>query len=212
MFRFKKEETRLDILINNAGLGCDRSLTVDGYEIQFATNHLGPFLLTNLLLDLLRASAPSRIVNVSSRAHFSATIPRDDLMNEKSYRSTRVYAQTKLANVLFTRELSKRLAGTKVTANSLHPGLVNTEIFRNLGIVTKTLLWPFLIMAKTPKSGAQTTLAVAMDPAFETVSGKYFSNSAVVKEAKAARDEDTAIWLWNKSAELAGLTEEQIKV
>lgn len=205
--RFKKEETRLDLLINNAGVGCNRSLTVDGYEIQFATNHLGPFLLTNLLLDLLRSSAPSRIVNVSSMAHSKATIPRDDLMHEKSYVGTGVYAETKLANVLFTRELSKRLAGTGVTVNSLHPGVVNTEVFRNLGITTRTLLWPLLQMVKTPKSGAQTTLAVALDPQLEDVTGKYFSDCKIAKEGANAQDDDTAEWLWSKSVELTGLKE-----
>lgn len=204
-YRFKKEETRLDILINNAGVGCDRSLTIDGYEIQFATNHLGPFLLTLLLLDLLRSSAPSRIVNVSSRAHLGATIDKNDLMTEKSYKPTKVYAKTKLANILFTRELSKRLEGTRVTANSLHPGLVKTDGFRHLGIVTRILIWPILMMAKTAKSGAQTTLAVALDPSFEGVTGEYFSNSAIAKVGKAALDDEMALWLWNKSIELAGL-------
>lgn len=200
----------MHILINNAAIGCDRSLTVDGYEIQFATNHLGPFLLTNLLLDRLRSSAPSRIVVVSSRAHLKSFINREDLMNEKSYTGMKVYGQTKLANVLFSRELSKRLVGTSVTVNSLHPGLVNTEIFRNLPGWQKAILWPILLVAKTPKAGAQTTLTVALDPAFEGVSGKYFSDSAIAKEGEPARDDETAEWLWNKCVELSGLKADEM--
>lgn len=204
-YRFKDEEPRLDVLINNAAIGCNRSLTVDGYEIQFATNHLGHFLLTNLLLDRLRSSAPSRIVIVSSTAHAKATISRDDLMSEKTYGALQVYSQTKLANMLFCRELSKRLAGTNVTVNSLHPGLVNTEIFRHLKWWKQMLVSPVLLFAKTPKSGAQTTLTVALDPTLEGVSGKYFCDSEIVKEGLAAQDDETAEWLWHKCVELSGL-------
>lgn len=203
--RFKAEENCLDVLINNAAIGCNRSLTADGYEIQFATNHLGPFLLTNLLLDLLRSSAPSKIVVLASAAHQAATIRRDDLMNEKSYSLELVYAQTKLANVLFCRELSKRLAGTSVTVNSVHPGVVSSELYRNLDWWKAMILWPILQLVKTPKSGAQTTLTVALDPAYEGVTGKYFSDSAIAKESAAAQDDDTAEWLWQRSVELVGL-------
>lgn len=172
---------------------------------------MGPFLLTNLLLDLLRKSAPSRIVVVSSVAHATGTIARDDLMSEKSYSRPSVYAQTKLANVLFSRELSKRLAGTSVTVNSLHPGFVNTDIFRNMVLWKKLILWPLLPIAKTVKAGAQTTIAVALDPVLEGVTGKYFSNSVIVKESRAAQDDETAKWLWEKSAELVGLDEKEMK-
>lgn len=126
-------------------------------------------------------------------------------MNEKAYTGMGVYSQTKLANILFSRELSKRLVGSSVTVNSLHPGLVHTEIFRNMTWWMKALVWPFLLVAKTPKSGAQTTITVALDPALDGVSGKYFSDSEIINEAAQARDDDTAEWLWNKSAELSGL-------
>lgn len=201
-----KEEKRLDILINNAAVVTPRALTVDGLEMQFAVNHLGPFLLTNLLLDTLKASAPSRIVNVSSEAHRYGKIIRDDLMGEKSYTSFDAYGHTKLANVLFTRQLAKKLRGTKVTANSLHPGLVNTDILRN-----PTGLWwiiyPILkTMSRTPKSGAQTTITCALDPELRDVSGKYFDDCRVKEESIQAKDDDTADWLWRTSEKLTKLT------
>lgn len=131
--RFKSEETKLHILINNAGImDCPRMLTKDGFEMQIGVNHMGHFLLTLLLLDVLRASAPSRIVVVSSLAHRFGTINKDDLNSEKSYSRKFAYAQSKLANVLFTRELAKRLEGSGVTVNALHPGVVDTELFRSM--------------------------------------------------------------------------------
>lgn len=147
---------------------------------------------------------------VSSIGHKAASIQRDDLMNEKSYSRAMVYAQTKLANVLFSRELSKRLAGTSVTVNSLHPGFVNTDIWRNMALWKKFIMWPILLVAKTSKSGAQTTITVALDPALEGVTGKYFSDSVITKESLAAQDDETATWLWNKSVELSGLKEKDL--
>lgn len=131
--RFKKERKELHILINNAGvMRCPKMLTKDGIELQLGTNHMAHFLLTNLLLDLLKQSAPSRIVNVSSLAHTRGQIRVADLNSEQSYDSGDAYSQSKLANVLFTRELAKRLAGTAVTVNSLHPGIVSTELGRHM--------------------------------------------------------------------------------
>uniref|UniRef100_A0A0K8U2X9 Retinol dehydrogenase 13 n=2 Tax=Bactrocera latifrons TaxID=174628 RepID=A0A0K8U2X9_BACLA len=131
---FKKEQVKLDILINNAGvMRCPRSLTKDGFEMQLGVNHMGHFLLTNLLLDLLKKSAPSRIVTVSSLAHTRGEINIADLNSDKSYDPGRAYNQSKLANILFTRELAKRLEGTGVSANALHPGVVDTELFRHMG-------------------------------------------------------------------------------
>jgi retinol dehydrogenase 12 len=125
--KFHKLETKLDILINNAGvMACPKSFTEDGFEMQLGVNHLGHFLLTHLLLDLLKKAAPSRIVVVSALAHFIGSIDRNDLMNEKFYNKYKVYGQSKLANILFTRELSKRLHKTGVTVNSCHPGKKST--------------------------------------------------------------------------------------
>ncbi|XP_017472643.1 PREDICTED: retinol dehydrogenase 13-like isoform X3 [Rhagoletis zephyria] len=131
---FKKEQQRLDILINNAGvMRCPRLLTKDGFEMQLGVNHMGHFLLTNLMLDLLKKSAPSRIVTVSSLAHTRGEINVADLNSDKSYDPGTAYNQSKLANILFTRELARRLEGTGVTANALHPGVVDTELFRHMG-------------------------------------------------------------------------------
>lgn len=186
-------------------MAAPRSSTTDGLEMQIGTNHFGHFLLTNLLLDQLKASAPSRIVTVSSLAHKFGRINRDDINSEKSYNKWEAYGQSKLANILFTRELAKRLAGTGVVANSLHPGAVKTELQRHINIMSYLALpfSPFLF--KTPKSGAQTTLAVALDPEYENVTGKYFADCAVVKETKDAQCDDTAEWLWKKSEEITAL-------
>lgn len=198
----------MDILINNAAVISQRSTTVDGYELQFATNHLGPFLLTNLLLDRLKESQPSRIVNVSSMGHERGTIVRDDLMSERgSYSAFAAYCQTKLANVLFTRELAKRLRTTRVTANSLHPGAIKTEIFRNASGIFLLLTPIASVFFRTPKDGAQTTIMCALDPELEQVSGKYFDNGRVKMESKAAQDDETAEWLWKTSEKLCKLNQ-----
>ena len=174
-----EQAPRLDVLVNNAGLVLsDRRETVDGYEATFAVNHLGPFLLTNLLLDRMRESAPARVVNVASMAHASARkgIPFDDLQSRQRYRGMRVYGQSKLANILFTLELARRLEGSAVTANSLHPGTVRTGYgadgdargFLALGL---KLSGPFFL---TPARGAQTSIYLASSPEVEGVSGQYF--------------------------------------
>ncbi|XP_011196517.2 retinol dehydrogenase 13 isoform X1 [Zeugodacus cucurbitae] len=199
---FKKEQERLDILINNAGvMRCPRSSTKDGFEMQLGVNHMGHFLLTNLLLDLLKKSVPSRIVTVSSLAHTRGEINTGDLNSDKAYNPGRAYNQSKLANILFTRELAKRLEGTGVSANALHPGVVDTELFRHMGFFNsffanlffKPLFWPFI---KSAKNGAQTTLYVALDPELANVSGKYFSDCNLKDVAPAAMDDALAKWLW----------------
>ncbi|XP_037037854.1 retinol dehydrogenase 13-like [Bradysia coprophila] len=198
---FLEEEDRLDILINNAGvMNLPRWETEDGFEMQLGVNHMGHFLLTNLLLDTLKASAPSRIVVVASRAYLIGVIRKDDLNSKKSYNKYKAYFQSKLANVLFAKELSKRLEGTRVTCNSLHPGVVQTELMRYQSIVSKLMI-PFRIFQKSPKSGAQTQLMVALDPDLEKVSGKYFDNCKMKEEGNAAKDDETAKWLWNTSVE-----------
>ncbi|KRF80051.1 retinol dehydrogenase 13 isoform X1 [Drosophila virilis] len=199
---FKREQANLHILINNAGvMRCPRSLTKDGFEMQLGVNHLGHFLLTNLLLDVLKKSCPSRIVNVSSLAHTRGEINTGDLNSEKSYDDAKAYNQSKLANILFTRELARRLEGTGVTVNALHPGIVDTELFRHMGFFTnffaglfvRPLFWPFV---KTVRNGAQTSLYVALDPELENVTGKYFSDCHFQEVAGAATDAQTAKWLW----------------
>lgn len=182
----------------------NRETTKDGLEMQIGTNHFGHFLLTNLLLDTIKASAPARIINVSSLAHKFGKIHRDDLQLEKSYNRWTSYGQSKLANILFTRELAKRLRGTNVTVNSLHPGAVATELGRHMGFL-QYLALPIRIFVKTPKSGAQTTIFLAVDPDLDTVSGRYFVDCAVATESKAAQCDDTAEWLWKISEEITKL-------
>ncbi|XP_061193157.1 retinol dehydrogenase 12-like [Saccostrea echinata] len=203
---FNKSEPRLDILLNNAGIMmCPYMKTADGFEIQLGTNHLGHFLLTNLLLDKIKKSAPARIINVSSLAHtFADKINFDDINSEKSYSRMQAYAQSKLANILFSRELSRRLKGTGVTVNSLHPGSIVTELGRY--IPGYSFLWPLLTLTcKTPREGAQTNIYCAVDESLNNVTGKYFSDCAVKGESKAAQDDEAARRLWEVSAQMVGL-------
>ncbi|XP_046401443.1 retinol dehydrogenase 13-like [Ischnura elegans] len=203
--RFNKEEQRLDILINNAGvMRCPRSLTKEGIEMQLGVNHMAHFLLTNLLLEKLVSSAPSRIINVSSIAHKRGKINKEDLNSEKNYDPAAAYNQSKLANVLFTRELARKLEGTGVTVNALHPGIVNTEIIRHMSffnsyfsaIFIKPFVWMFV---RSPARGAQTTLYAALDESLEKVTGKYFSDCEEQEVAEQGRDDAMAKWLWKVS-------------
>ena len=201
-------EPRLDILINNAGvMACPYQKTKDGFEMQFGVNHLGHFLLTMLLLDRLKRSQPSRIVNVSSSAHRmgSGKINFEDINYEKSYNAWSAYFNSKLANVLFTRELSKRLEGTHVTVNALHPGVINTELQRHSTLakfVTPLVGW---YVYKTPEQGAQTSIHCAVSEEMEGVSGKYLRDCHIVEESKGAQDDDAAKKLWEISVKLVGL-------
>ncbi|XP_070491234.1 retinol dehydrogenase 12-like [Chironomus tepperi] len=205
--KFHKLERKLDILINNAGImACVKSSTDDGFEMQIGVNYLGHFLLTNLLLDLLKAAAPSRIVNVSAKAHEGGEIYRDDFMLDRSYTPIKAYAQSKLAIVLFTKKLANVLAGTKVTANSCHPGSVATKISRNMFRIFQYFKHRvFKSFLKTPAEGAQTQIRLAVDPDLKTTTGKYFYDCEEHEPARLARDDNTAEWLWNKSAQLVGL-------
>lgn len=172
---FLADESRLDVLINNAGWTGPYQLTINGFESQIGINHMGHFLLTNLLLETLISSAPSRIITLTSVAHRIGKINKLDLNSEKSYRPFPAYCQSKLANILFTRELSKRLAGTGVTANSVNPGPVHTTIIKNVSIFVKAfwlpMSWAFF---KTPEQGAQTSVRLAVDPNLERITGRYF--------------------------------------
>lgn len=208
--RFMSEEQRLDILINNAGImATPRKLTVDGFEQQFGVNHLGHFLLTNLLLDRLKQSAPSRVVVVSSAAHVLGKINRDDLMGEKKYsKFLGAYCQSKLANIMFTRTLAEKLKDTGVTVNACHPGIVRTELMRYSTLPVwcrKTLQFVGLYFFKSPKSGAQTAIRLALDPALEKKTGGYYLDSMPFPVAPWAKNKETAEWLWQESERLVGL-------
>lgn len=203
---FHELENQLHVLINNAGvMACPKNFTTDGFELQLGVNHLGHFLLTHLLLDLLKQSAPSRVVVVSSMAYGYGKINRTDLMFEENYGKYSAYSQSKLANVLFANELSKRLEGTGVTANSCHPGVVNTELGRWNPTFAKYGAPIFAPWLKTPLEGAQTQIRLAVDPDLEKVSGKYFENCEEVNQNSEARNEETAAWLFAKSLELVKL-------
>jgi retinol dehydrogenase 14 len=194
---------RLDVLVNNAGLMRRyRTLTEDGLEETFAVNHIAYFLLTNLLLDLLKRSAPSRVVNVASVAHSSGTINFDDLQGQKSYSSMSAYRQSKLANILFTYELARRTRGTGVTVNCLHPGIIATGIVRDLPKVVALALRMFFT---TAEKGADTSVYLACSPEIEQVTGKYFVNKKEARSGEESYNEEVARRLWTVSARLTGL-------
>ncbi|KAL6113336.1 uncharacterized protein ACO6RY_11652 [Pungitius sinensis] len=203
-------EDRLDILINNAGIMmCPKWKTEDGFEMQFGVNHLGHFLLTNCLLDLLKKSTPSRIVIVSSLAHEKGSIHFDDINLDKDYSRHDSYRQSKLANVLFCRELASRLKDTGVTVYSLHPGVIRTELgrhlFPTLALWQRTILKPFLMLIKSPSAGAQTSIYCAVDESQANCSGLYYSDCAPKKPAPQALDDAAAKKLWDLSASMVGL-------
>ncbi len=203
---FKDRYTRLHVLVNNAGaLNFARSVTVDGLETTFAVNHLAYFLLTNLLLDVLKASAPSRVVNVSSAAHTDGTITFDDLQGEKHFSGMKAYSQSKLANVLFTYALAKRLEGTGVTVNALHPGVIRSGFARNNGPLFNIGMSVVGLFFASPEKGAETSVYLASSPEVEGVTGQYFVKKAAVKSAPASYDEAAAERLWKMSTELTGL-------
>lgn len=205
---FLQHYTQLHVLVNNAGgVNLSRRVTVDGFEMTFAVNYLAPFLLTNLLLDKLKASAPARIVNVSSESHQSAYIKMDDLQLEKKYRLMRAYGQSKLALVLFTYELARRLQGTGVTANCLHPGFVATNIGQSgVGRVGRSIVkLIFSSLGISPEEGAKTSIYLASSPDIEGVTGKYFVKSIPVRSAPISYDESLQRQLWEESAKLVNL-------
>lgn len=193
----------LHVLINNAGVTLNkREETEDGIEATFAINHLGPFLLTELLLDRLKESAPSRIITVSSVAHKMANIDFDDINSTKRYGGMRVYGKSKLANILFTRELARRLEGTGVTANAAHPGAVASNFGRNNPGLMRTMIKAIAPMMRTPAKGAQTSIYLATSPNVEGVTGKYFFNNKEKSPNSAATNEANAKKLWTISEEM----------
>ncbi|XP_043082349.1 retinol dehydrogenase 12 isoform X2 [Puntigrus tetrazona] len=202
-----KEEKRVDILINNAGIMmCPYSKTADGFEMQFGVNHLGHFLLTYLLLDLLKKSSPSRIINVASVAHTWGSIHLDDINSEKGYSPRRAYGQSKLANILCTRSLAKRLQGSGVTVYSLHPGVVQSELFRNLSKPVQIAVKVFSPFTKSTVQGAQTTIYCAVEPKLDNESGGYYSDCAPAQCSREALDDEMAQKLWELSCQMLGIT------
>jgi NAD(P)-dependent dehydrogenase (short-subunit alcohol dehydrogenase family) len=205
--RFEESHGSLHVLINNAGVvRLRRSLTVDGFETTFQVNYLSPFLLTNLLLPLLKRSAPSRIVNVSSATHYGGLVDLGDLQLERGYGVIRAYSQSKLALVLFTHELARRLKGTGVTANCLHPGAVATNLWGNalgpahfLGKVTKLFLL-------SPEEGTKTQVYLASSPDVETVTGEYFEPKGKKRSSIESYDQTLAERLWDASVAMVGLS------
>jgi NAD(P)-dependent dehydrogenase (short-subunit alcohol dehydrogenase family) len=200
-------QDRINVLINDAGLVlADRRVTADRFEYTFAVNHLAPFLLTNLLRPSLLASAPSRVVTVSSAAHRSARLDLADLQLEHSFSGWRAYANGKLANILFTRELARQLAGTGVTANCLHPGTVRTGFGNDGGPLLKAGLAIGMPFLRSPEMGAFTMLYLASAPGVADATGGYYVSARRRRPSRAARSETTARQLWQLSAELTGLT------
>jgi len=201
---------RLDVLINNAGCGnLSRTVTADGYETTFAVNHLAPFLLTNLLLDTLKKSGPARIVNVASRAHRNQEMDFDDLMSERGYRVMRTYGRSKLANILFTRTLARRLAGSNVTANCLHPGLIATGIGQTHPMAR--LGWKLIVKLRggiSVQEGAKTSVYLATAPEVEGLSGGYYVKCRLAELQTRAEAVTDAVGerLWKVSEGLVGLS------
>jgi NAD(P)-dependent dehydrogenase (short-subunit alcohol dehydrogenase family) len=204
---FKQRYSQLHVLINNAGVfPVKKHLTVDGLDMVFAVNQLAPFLLTNLLLDALKASASARVVNVSSGSHEANYLQLDDLQSEKQYRPMRAYGQSKLALVLFTYELARRLEGTGVTANCLHPGFVATNIAqRDLPLVVRILAKPIFLFGISPEEGAKTSIYLASSPDVEGVTGKYFVKSVPKISATLTHDVSLQHNLWQVCEVMTGL-------
>lgn len=200
--RLQKDEPKVDLLINNAGImWVDQTYTQDNIESQLAVNNMGHFFLTNLLIDKLKAGAPSRIVTLASSSHAKAKLNVKDLNSVEHYNSTTAYDQSQLANILFTRELARRLQGTDITANAVNPGVVSTELGKeSLGsfsrfwlFITRPLYWAFI---QAPRHGGQHVLHVALHPDLQNTSGKYFNRREIAEPSEEAQNDQLALWLW----------------
>lgn len=194
---FQAKYNRLHILINNAGImERSRKVSRDGIELTFAVNHLAPFLLTKLLLETLKNSAPARIINVSSEAHKGGDIDFEDLELKKHFNGWKAYSRSKLANILFTRKLSSILAGSGVTVNALHPGVVSTNIFNIIPSFLRPLLNLFML---TPAQGAETSIYLASSPEVANITGEYFNKKKVALTSAKAQSAELADRLWSVS-------------
>ena len=204
--QLKKRYPRIDILVNNAGARFnDYKTNADGIELTFATNHLGHFLLTLLLLEPLNASPGGRIINVSSDAHYGCPADFGYVINSKTYDRKEAYGRSKLANLLFTYELARKLAHTPITANALHPGGVATNLGKNNGMISWTRHWVFYLMRRQlilPSKAAETITFLAVSDAVKGVSGKYFQNKKTIRSSDVSHDEAAAKTLWNFSERL----------
>ncbi len=201
--KFSAAYDGLDVLLNNAGtFPAKQRFTEDGYEMQIGVNHLAPFLLTNLLMDVIKASAPARIITVTSMLHKKGVLDFDSFKGFEKYSAQTAYNQSKLANVLFGVELAKRLEGTGVTSNVLHPGAVATDIVRDVPWLIRKIIGLVFI---APEKGAKTSIMLASDPSLETVSGKYYNQCELDDYSPLADDAALRTKLWDVSAEAVGL-------
>lgn len=205
---FKSQYSRLDVLINNAGAYFNtRRQTVYGAEMTFLVNHLAPFLLTNLLLDMIKMSPAARVINVSSDAHQYGSMDFDNLEFKRGYFGMRAYARSKLANILFTYELARRLDGGKIKVNALNPGHVATDIYRtNFSVIGPFLKWFMGFFALTPEEGAETPIYLASSAEVESVTGRYFYKREAVQSSPTSYDQNVAHQLWLVSERLTGHT------
>ena len=210
--KFHARHDHLDVLVNNAGgFNLTRKLSVDGIEMTFAVNHLAYFLLTLLLLDALKSSPSARVINVSSGSHYGEHLDFNDLQLKRFYNPMQAYGRSKLANILFTYELARRLQGTQVTSNALTPGMVATEIWTKVNRFLTPLINPVIRrIGQTPLEGAQTSIYLATSPDVEGISGKYYANKHPVKSSAASYDQEAARRLWDISLELVGLDQSLI--
>jgi retinol dehydrogenase 12 len=204
--RIAAQEPRIDVLINNAGnVFARRGVTADRLERTFALNHMAYFVLTHSLRERLLAAAPARIVNTASGAHRGHSLDFDDLQMEQRYRALTAYGRSKLANILFTRELARRLAGTGVTANCLHPGFVATGLGQRGGGFFGAMVHVAMLFAGSPEHGAKTIVHLAAAPEAATATGGYYVDCRAAQPSRAAQDDAAARRLWDESARLAGL-------
>ena len=199
-------EPRIDVLINNAGaMFANRRLTEDGLECTFALNHMAYFVITEGLRERLLASAPARVVNTASTAHQGASLEFDDLQLTESFGAMKAYGRSKLCNILFTRELARRLHGTGVTANCLHPGFVATRFGDESGGLISRFVGLAKLLAISPANGAETIVYLASSPEIAAITGQYFYKCRPIAPSREAQNDKTANLLWERSAELAGL-------
>lgn len=204
--RFRRKYAQLDVLVNNVGvMNLWRQETVNGLERTFAVNHLAPFLLTNLLMDMIKANDPARVVNVSSNAHYGSPLDFDDLQMRRRYRGIKAYGRSKMANVLFTYALARRLEGTGVMVNALHPGFVRTDFAKDNGFLVRLFQPLAMWRAISVEEGSETSIYLASSPEVEGITGKFFIRKQPVDSDPFSYDQDAQERLWEISTEMVGL-------